>query len=115
LESQPNWSPLSSFPHFENTRFRAFIRNLFSNYTQVPVEQIFRSSENYKTEQWLTDNAVSQGVHTVDFSQIMPGVSSMVEKFTAPGAGYLKVTDRGGVNLYTWREAPAARPDAPGM
>jgi hypothetical protein len=116
LDMDLSWAPLSAFPHFENNKFRAFITKLFSNYTQTPVEDIFRIQGcPVEVDVWLAANTTSKGIQTVDFSRLAPGAASMVEKFEGDGVGFLKVTDFSGVALYSWRDDPAPRPVAPRM
>lgn len=115
-----DWHQIRHLPAQLMEPLRALGRQVFSNFTDVPVEDIQMLStfmgcperEMRHMAHWIRSNGEKMDTADLDFGAIVPGARSAVERFRAERVEFLLVKDQGGEYVYAWPAAAVPGIDA---
>lgn len=121
---EPEWHMVRHLPGYLQAPIRALGRQIFSPFTDTPIEdiQVLCTLTNPENEvkmmmSWIRKNGIRDDQAEMDFSNIMPGYSANTQIWSTEGYQFMLVQDPMGYYVYGWPggrgvhigAAPAAR------
>lgn len=114
----PEWHHVSNLPGYSQQNVRGMGRQLFSMFTNTPLEQIQTmanvqgqgpntDAEMRAVAAWLRDNAQDMGRVDVDHGMAIPGYKPDVKEYSMNGVRFHLVRDPMGQYIYAYPESDA--------
>lgn len=105
----PQWHKVQNLPAFCAQQVRALGRQIFKEYTDIPVDDIQTCTtltndvrEVQAMMAWIKKNGVRNDEMKYDFNDLMPGYHADVQNWDAEGYSFLLVRDHSGHYVYGW-------------
>lgn len=105
----PEWHQLRNLPGYRAEQIRALGRQIFSMFTDTPIEDIQACTTLSNDVQevqammaWIKNNGVRNDKMEMDFNQLMRGYMADVQSWDAEGFSFLLVRDHSGHYVYGW-------------
>jgi hypothetical protein len=112
----PEWHQIKNLPGYMQRPIRALGRGVFSQFTDLPIEQISlvanlggqgpnSDREVAGVAAWLKSNAERIDDAEMDFGDTIPGYNAETLLYKLPGMRFLVVRDFAGGYIYAWPES----------
>ncbi len=108
----PDWHQIKHLPGYLSRPIRALGRQVFSQFTDVPIEdiQMIGTIANINPERdvagvmdWIRRNGIEDDKARIDFSEFIPGYDADVSLWRTKYYTFLLVKDIGGYYVYGWK------------
>lgn len=117
----PKWQMVRNLPGYMAQPIRALGRMIFSQFTDIPIDQInVMASPMVNTARevdmmthWIRRYGVRDDEAEMDFSQVMPGYQAQTQIWNAEGYTFMLVLDDMGHYIYSWPGGRGVHLDAP--
>jgi hypothetical protein len=120
----PEWHNVNNLPGYSQQNVRGMGRQLFSMFTNTPLEQIQTmanvngqgpntDAEMRAVAGWLRDNAEDMGMVDVNHGEAIPGYKPDVKEYRANGVRFHLVRDPMGQYIYAYPDSDARIGGAP--
>lgn len=108
-EFEPNWYMVKNLPGYMQKAIRAIGRQIFSPYTDTPLEdiQVMSTLSNDDNEvkmmaNWIRRNGARDDEAEMNFDQTMQGYAAQVQIWSTLGYQFMIVKDPMGYYIYSW-------------
>lgn len=105
----PKWIMVKDLPGYYQRPIKALGRQIFSQFTNTPIEKIqvlstLTNSESdvRKMMAFISRRGIKDDTAIIDFDDIMPGVQADVQLWKMTGFEFLLVKDMMGYYIYAW-------------